>query len=146
MTRPVFIAAAFACLIFAAPAFAYEGLIVDEAGSASRPSGNGGGYDGLVDWPSTPSASNPYGAAPADDIYGLVKGSGATAQERADNARKAREEQKLRRQQEMTERNIQRTQELQSKLDAQSELQQRRILEHQNEIMRRMQQQQQQRR
>lgn len=145
-TRPVFLAAAIACLLGAAlphPAAAYEGLMSSEP-STSQSNGEGSGYDGLVGWQDSQGASNPYGGAPADDIYGFVKGAGANAQERAETARKAREEEKARRRQEMVDRNIQRAQDLQTKLDAQSELQQRKILEHQNEIMRRMQKQQQQ--
>lgn len=140
--RPLF-AAALALFLFQAPAaMAYEGLT---SSSGEAPSSGGGGYDGLVGWPATQGASNPYGTAPAEDIYGLVKGTAATTPEqRAENARRAREEQKLQRQQEMRERNLKRAQEMQSKLDAQSDAQQRRIMEHQNDIMRRMQQQQRQ--
>jgi|GEM_PF-2976569 len=139
--RPLF-AAALALFLFQAPAaMAYEGLT---SSGGEAPSSDGGGYDGLVGWPATQGASNPYGAAPAEDIYGLVKGTGATPEQRAENARRAREEQKLQRQQEMRERNLKRAQEMQSKLEAQSDAQQRRIMEHQNDIMRRMQQQQRQ--
>lgn len=144
-TCHTFFAAAITCLLGAAlpqPAAAYEGLMSSDP-TTSQPSSEGNGYDGLVGWQDSQGAGNPYGGAPADDIYGFVKGAGATAQERADNAKRAREEEKARRRQEMVDRNIQRAQDLQTKLDAQSELQQRKILEHQNEIMRRMQRQQQ---
>lgn len=143
-TRHVFLAAAIACLLggTAQNAFAYDGLMSDGP-LQTQETPEGSGYDGLVGWQGTQGATNPYGTAPADDIYGFVKGAGANAQERAETARKAREEEKARRRQEMVDRNIQRAQDLQTKLDAQSELQQRKILEHQNEIMRRMQKQQQ---
>ena len=151
--RPALFAAALACLAMTLPekpalAQGYEGL-VEAQGSYNAPrrgkeNTDGGGYDGLVGWTPQQGATNPYGTAPAGDIYQFVRGAGATMDEKREQEKAAREEQKRARQQQIIDTNRQRAEALQIKLKAEGDARQRKILEEQAAIMQRMQQQQQQ--
>jgi hypothetical protein len=152
--RGVFVAAL--VFLFAAPpakpalAQGYEGLVEAQSGyntqrrGGASPGSEGSGYEGLVGWTPQQSATNPYGTAPASDIYQFVRGSGATMDERRDMGRAEREQQKHERRQQIMDGNRQRDEALQEKLKADNEARQRRNLEQHAEIMQRIQQQQQQ--
>jgi hypothetical protein len=149
--RALIFCAVLACLTFLLPAPAhaqgYEGLMEDQGGgygNARRGGNTGGGYEGLVGWSAQPGATNPYGTAPAADIYQFVRGAGGSIEDRRDTERQAREEARRARQQQIMDSNRQRAEDLNNKLKAASEARQRKLLEQQAEILQRMQQQQQQ--
>jgi hypothetical protein len=146
-------AAVLACFFAPAsdrPAFAqgYDGLIESQTGYDAPRRGNqktdGGGYDGLVGWESRQGATNPYGAAPASDIYQFVRGAGGTIDERRAGEKEAREEQRRAGKQQIMDANRARAEALHAQLQAQNEARQRQNQAQHMEIMQRMQQQQQQ--
>lgn len=124
----------------------YEGLVQPQSNYNYSRSGQstGGGYDGLVGWESQRSSTNPYGTAPAGDIYQFVRGSGSTMEERREIQKQAREEQRRARQQQMMDTNRQRAEALNAKLKEENQERQRAITEQHAQILQRMQQQQQQ--
>ncbi|MDP2205869.1 MAG: hypothetical protein Q8K65_06125 [Alphaproteobacteria bacterium] len=151
--RPFFFAAALVCLFTFAPdkpAFAqgYEGLVESQGGYSPPRRGNqntdGGGYQGLVGWDSRQSATNPYGSAPAGDIYQFVRGSGGTVDERRAAEKENREAQRRARQQQILDTNRARAEALHAQLQAENEARQRQNQAQHAEIMQRLQQQQQQ--
>lgn len=152
VVRRALFAAALVCLALSVPekpvlAQGYEGLVEAQGSYHAPRRGNentdGGGYDGLVGWTPQQSATNPYGTAPADDIYQFVRGSGATMDERREMEKAQRAEQKRARQQQIMDANRQRAEALQLKLKAESDARQRKILEEQAAILERMKQQKQ---
>lgn len=136
----------------AAPAAAqgYDGILESQS-SYDTPrrggdgSGTGGGYDGLVTWSDRPgSATNPYGTAPAADIYGFVGSAGGTPEERRAQAQQQREEEKLRRRQQISDQNRANTEALQERLRAENAAREQASQQQRQEIMERMRQMQQQ--
>jgi hypothetical protein len=152
--RSFVFAAALICFFATAhdkPAFAqgYEGLVESQAGYDAPRRGNqevdGGGYDGLVGWGSRPGATNPYGTAPAGDIYQFVRGAGGTMDERRATEKENREAQRRARQQQILDTNRARAEALHAKLKEENDARQRQNQAQHAEIMQRMQQQQQER-
>jgi hypothetical protein len=133
-----------------AQAQGYEGLVESQPGYDTQQfrgrdgAVDGGGYGGVVGWQGSPSATNPYGTAPATDIYQFVQGSGTSPEDRKEMARQKREADKKARQEETALRNQRAAAELQAKLQKIGEERQKRVLEQHQEIIQRMQQQQRQ--
>jgi len=151
--RRTLFAAALLCLAATLPekpalAQGYEGLVETQSGYNAPRRGNqntdGGGYDGLVGWTPQPSATNPYGTAPAGDIYQFVRGAGTTMNEKREQEKAAREEQKRARHQHIMDTNRQNAEAMQARVNAENEARQRKTLEEQAAIMQRIYQQQQQ--
>lgn len=138
----------------AAPAAAqgYDGILESQSGydtprrgGRDSGAGAGGGYDGLVTWSDRPgSATNPYGTAPAADIYGFVGGAGASAEDRRTQAQQQREEEKLRRRLQISDQNRANAEALQERLRAENAAREQANQQQRQEIMERMRQMQQQ--
>lgn len=155
ISRSFVFAAALICLCTSAPdkpAFAqgYEGLVESQAGynapRRNNQNARGGGYDGLVGWEAQQGATNPYGAAPAGDIYQFVRGAGSSVDERRAIEKETRDAQRRARQQQMLDSNRANAEALHARLKAENDARQRQNQAQHAEIMQRMQQQQQQQR
>ncbi|MFN7114964.1 MAG: hypothetical protein ACK4PK_11475 [Alphaproteobacteria bacterium] len=152
VSRLFFFIVALACFFVVSPdkpslAQGYEGLIQTQSGYNPPRRSNqdsGGGYEGVVGWQSQQGATNPYGAAPAGDIYQFVRSSGTSVDERRAAEREKREAQRLARQQQIMDTNRVRAEALHAQLEAQNEARQRQNQAQHREIMQRMQQQQEQ--
>jgi hypothetical protein len=154
-TRKCLVALSLVCIFIATPdssarAQGYDGLVESQTGYDVPRRGNqntdGGGYDGLVGWTPQPGATNPYGTAPAGDIYQFVRGAGGTIDERRASEKENREAQRQARQQQMLDSNRANAEALHARLKAENDARQRQNQAQHAEIMQRMQQQQQQQR